>query len=276
MIIRYESVDFYVTASGPSHSRFCVILLHGFSGSGAVFDSVVKSLTDSDIRCITIDLIGHGNSQKSTDKSNYSMSFQVEALDHVIKSLSLHRPWVLGYSLGSRIAMNYASQFYNNLHGLILESASPGIQHPDERSVRFTNDQMLAEKIRTDYNSFLSRWNRLPLFRSPDDVDVTIYTRFRDIQRSQNPECMALCMECLSPGIAPFVSDHALNSLQLPIETITGNLDSKYTNFWQSKTSDIPTLVHTIIDHAGHRVHMDNPTQYSELIKSILSKYQQT
>lgn len=276
MIIRYDSVEFYVSDSGPAQSGISLILLHGFSGSGEVFDPVVKSLTDFGVRCIKVDLIGHGNSYKSTERSHYSMSFLIEALDHIILSLSLNKPWLLGYSLGSRVALNYASKFSSRLYGLVLESASQGIENPDERTERYSNDQLLAHKIRTDYNSFLIRWNRLPLFRSPDEADAANYTRFLDIQRSQNPECMALCMECLSPGLVPYISDQELNSFQIPIESITGVLDTKYTDLWQRKTAVIHTLVHTIIDRAGHRIHMDHPTGYSEVVKRILSKYQQT
>ena len=61
----------------------------------------------------------------------------------------------------------------------------------------------------------------------------------------------------------------------MPIEIITGETDLKYTDLWNQKSKNLPKLAHTIIEQAGHRVHLDNPSDYAEQVIRILSKYQQ-
>ncbi len=275
MIIQFESVNLFVSESGPSDSEKKLVLLHGFSGSGEVFESVIDILTASGVRCLAIDLIGHGKSEKTTDPRFYSMTFQVDAINHIITTLCFTDSWLLGYSLGSRVALNYASKWGNHLIGLILESSNPGISNDLERKTRYSDDQILAKKIRSDYESFIIQWNRLPLFRSPADSNRSRMNKFIQLQRSQNPECIALSIEGMSPGITPFFSDQKLNEFDMPIEIITGETDLKYTDLWNQKSKNLPKLAHTIIEQAGHRVHLDNPSDYAEQVIRILSKYQQ-
>src|SRR5215208_7981556 len=64
-----------------------LVLVHGLLMNGRMFDRLAPEMASRGNRVITIDLLGHGRSDRPADMSQYSMTFfarQVEALlDHL-------------------------------------------------------------------------------------------------------------------------------------------------------------------------------------------------
>ena len=105
------------TGSGP-----VVIMIHGIASSSVTFHHLVPLLEPSH-RCITIDILGFGDSP-APPESTYTLDEHVSALDRTIRSLSLHEPFTLvGHSLGSLIAARYAATHRRELDRLVLVSS---------------------------------------------------------------------------------------------------------------------------------------------------------
>ncbi len=49
-------------------------------------------------------------------------------LQSTLNSYNIHKYWLIGYSLGGRVAMNFASQPRAGMRGLIVEGGHPGLQ----------------------------------------------------------------------------------------------------------------------------------------------------
>jgi len=98
-----------------------LLLLHGWGMSSAVFDEVVVRL-GTRVRCLCLDLPGHGGSPAAAEFTLESLAETVEAL---VGQLGLARPFLLGWSLGGQVAQLVASRRQVSLAGLILVATTP-------------------------------------------------------------------------------------------------------------------------------------------------------
>jgi pimeloyl-ACP methyl ester carboxylesterase len=84
-----------------------VLLIHGFASNGRVNwvdTGWVKTLVDGGFRVITMDNRGHGESEKLYNPDLYSAGEMAEDARRLLDHLGLSRAYVMGYSMGARIA----------------------------------------------------------------------------------------------------------------------------------------------------------------------------
>lgn len=162
-----NGLDVFVEEVNPQGTK-TLVLLHGFT-STKTWQHVVQALPTT-VRCIMVDLIGHGETSAPEDIEAYAMDFQVDLLHGLFQQLHAQKFTLLGYSMGGRVALSYAVKHPQNLEHLLLESASPGLQHVQERAARKQADDQLAEKIlHNGIESFVEKWENIPLFARKSD-----------------------------------------------------------------------------------------------------------
>jgi 2-succinyl-6-hydroxy-2,4-cyclohexadiene-1-carboxylate synthase len=270
MKVNIGSVRYHVEKHGSHTDTKPIVLLHGFSGSGESFEHLFEKL--SKITTIyAVDLIGHGKTESPDEKKLYRIENQLEQIDSLIIQLGLKTPILWGYSMGGRLALNYVIKFPFNISGLILESTNNGIENEADRDERARKDAVLSSEILNDYTSFLEKWNRLPLFKSPNGTTKIHFDKFAQVQKSQNPLGLAQSISEFSPANIPYISDE-LKHISQPVLILTGENDIGYTKLWIDLTKLIKNANHIIIQKAGHRVHLDNPDDYIIALEKYLTE----
>ncbi len=114
-----------------------VILLHGLASSSANWTELTP-LLQRNYRCISIDLLGFGNSPKP-QWCDYTMADHIRSIHATLNSLRLRQPFILiGHSLGSLLATRYARYHHRSVVRLAL--LSPPVYAPldliDDRLAR--------------------------------------------------------------------------------------------------------------------------------------------
>lgn len=110
--------------SGP-----VIIFLHGLASSSANWDPLTPLLKEK-YRCISIDLIGFGDSPKP-QWYGYTMEDHIRNIRAAIRGLKLKEPFTLvGHSLGSLLATRYARVLPRQVSRLVL--LSPPVYVPFE------------------------------------------------------------------------------------------------------------------------------------------------
>jgi pimeloyl-ACP methyl ester carboxylesterase len=112
---------------GKDDNRPIAIFLHGLGSSSATWDLLIPEL-ESKYRCISIDLVGFGQSPKP-QWYDYTMEDHISAIIYTIRKLRLRREFTLvGHSLGSLLATRYARLQHKKVERLVL--LSPPVYAP--------------------------------------------------------------------------------------------------------------------------------------------------
>jgi pimeloyl-ACP methyl ester carboxylesterase len=93
------------------------VLLHGFLGSHAIWESTIQDLSSS-YRVIAIDLPGHGGT--ACFGYAHSMELMAKCVKAVMDHLRLKKYVVIGHSMGGYVGLAFADLFPDNLRGLCL------------------------------------------------------------------------------------------------------------------------------------------------------------
>ena len=253
------------------HAEQVIVLLHGFTGSTQTWQKVA-ALLPTNIRCIAVDLMGHGKTAAPLTETYYSMSFQIELLNELFHVLELEKFSMLGYSMGGRVALSYAVSYPSQLTHLILESASPGLADEQQRSLRKQADDALAEKIvAKGIESFVNQWENISLFASQKVLPAHVQQEVRQERIGQCATGLANSLRGMGTGVMPALWGPSLTTLAMPVTLITGELDKKFVQLNDKMQKQIAKVNHMTIPTVGHAIHVENPTKFATIVKETIS-----
>lgn len=98
-----------------------VILVHGLMLSQKMHAPLAKALARHGYRAITVDLLGHGESDQPRDMWRYSMTHFGAQLIALMDHLALEESVILGTSLGANAALEVAAAAPDRLRGMVVE-----------------------------------------------------------------------------------------------------------------------------------------------------------
>ena len=165
MEIRFKDISLFIEGVKSEIDRKDYILfIHGFTGSSSDWKEIIPSINDN-YQCITLDLIGHGKSDSPKDVSYYNSESINSQLKLVVEHIT-NQPIILaGYSMGGRVALNFAIENPALIKALILESTSAGIKEEHLRIERINQDEKLAAFINDNSIAvFIDYWMNIDLF----------------------------------------------------------------------------------------------------------------
>lgn len=263
MNVKVRGISYYLHMHQEYADLPNLVLLHGFMGSGYVFDHLIDDLKTF-CNPITIDLLGHGRSEGAELHYQFSTKEQIAGLAHLLKYVSDDPLFLHGYSMGGRLALQYALMYSTRLNGLILESTTFGIEHEQERAARQSLDAERADRILGNYSSFLQEWASMPLFKGSGPNNVV-----EMIQLNQNPQWMANSLLGFGTGTMPCVKNQ-LHTISAPTLLLAGEHDIKFRNINSAMAKQIHDCTLHVIPNSGHRVHIDNPTKFVHSIQTFI------
>src|SRR3954452_19158356 len=97
------------------------ILLHGLLFSQYMHEARAKALAERGHRVVTLDLLGHGESDRPTDKWRYSMPAYGRQVVALLDHLGEREAVVMGTSLGANVALEAVAQAPERLRGMVIE-----------------------------------------------------------------------------------------------------------------------------------------------------------
>ena len=98
-----------------------VVLLHGLLLSQRMHEPLARALAERGNRVITLDLLGHGRSERPLEPACYSMSFFGQQTIALLDHLEIEEAVVLGTSLGANTALEAAAFAPERLRGMVIE-----------------------------------------------------------------------------------------------------------------------------------------------------------
>lgn len=199
-----------------------LVLVHGFLGSGADWESVVQhSRLKHSVRFLVPTLPAHGHHPEPVKEPG--LAGMAHWLAEFINEKEQQQPekqsspkLLVGYSLGGRVLMTLASQIQGGVSrlrrpsdvlGMVVESAHPGLLTAQEKKQRERVDRQWSQRFTTEtLADVLLSWYQQTVFNdlSEDQKAELIAQR-----RHQNPHSLAKvllsCSLALQPDFRPLL-----------------------------------------------------------------------
>ena len=98
-----------------------VVLLHGQLMPRTMHDRLARTLASEGLHVVTLDLLGHGRSDRPEDPKEYSMTSFAEQVVALLDHLGADQAVVGGTSLGANVGLEVADLAPDRVRGLFLE-----------------------------------------------------------------------------------------------------------------------------------------------------------
>ncbi len=242
-----------------------LILLHGFLGQGASWLPVIDSL-ETQFRCVSIDLMGFGNSSKPMIR--YDVALEVAFLRAIVEALQLKRYAILGHSFGGWVATAYALEYGAEVSHLILAAAA-GIRD-DEFCGRYNHLRPLLWPIPiVDWGLWACKAITRLQGENPG-LDQLIWIRQ---QLQSEPAARSFLVDRIRPEDAIDTVEEKLGKVQVPTLVITGDRDETIP-LWHSQTyaERIPNAELVILPNAGHSLPQDHGMDLAKQVQRFCDR----
>ena len=223
-----------------------LVFLHGFSGDCREWLTVGQAF--GAYSRLYIDLPGHGGSAKIAANSLAEVSHLIEK---TLNSYNILKYWLVGYSLGGRVAMYFACQPREGLCGLVVEGGHPGLADENQRLLRRRNDAAWAERFRREpLTQVFADWYQQPVFASLNAAQRATLVALRS---RNNGEALAAMLQTSSLAEQPDLRA-SLRAREFSFHYLCGERDGKF----RAIADELSATTH-VINHAGHNAHRENP-----------------
>jgi pimeloyl-ACP methyl ester carboxylesterase len=244
------------TGEGPG-----IVMVHGYTGNSRNWALTVPALRDR-FRCVSVDLPGHGLSDRPADAAVYTLPAMAETVVVAMRTLGIDSATVMGHSMGGMVAGYVVLEHPEVVNSLILvdTSAEPirleGRTRDRARLLEVAREQgmeaafelTLASGPPTD-ERFVKVWREQFLMTSLDaylgcaqgiDGRESLLPRFRGV----TTPALIICGEQDAPFVEPSKHMH---------EAIPG-----------SELAMIP--------NCGHTPQIETPAEFNRLLLGFLSR----
>ncbi|HEX3690935.1 MAG TPA: 2-succinyl-6-hydroxy-2,4-cyclohexadiene-1-carboxylate synthase [Solirubrobacteraceae bacterium] len=232
-----------------------LVLLHGFTNTGASWDQVVGALPER-YRPVAPDIRGHGSAADARPVSLPGVIADVSALGTSPFDL-------VGYSMGGRLALHAALALPGRVRRLVLIGASPGIADPAARAERRSADERLAGEVEEmTIEDFAQRWAQTAVLSGqPAAVKAAVHAdRLRN-----TPAGLAAALRGLGTAALASLWER-LAEVTVPVELVVGERDEKFRAIGEEMAAGLPEARVHVVGGAGHAVHLEAPGAVADVI----------
>ncbi len=261
-----DGVRYQVVARGNGQP---LLLLHGFTGRGTSWGSVLPDLAYRG-RIITVDLLGHGGSD-NPEPYRHAIERQAADIAIIVQRQGDGPADVIGYSFGARVALRLAIDFPDSVGRLIVESPSAGIAGANERAARRKADRYWVEMLeRGELGRFVREWEGQRMFESQRRLPATVRGHVTEERLGNRPHGLANSLLGAGQGVMTPLQDR-LGAITMPTLVISGALDPRGSENATEVAHGIPRVLHGSIPEAGHTPHLETPHRFVHMVNEFLT-----
>lgn len=242
-----------VRGTGPR-----VVFVHGFTQTGRSWIPVADRIASLGHEVVIVDLPGHGDST--------AIRADLRSTADLLAATAGTATYV-GYSLGGRVALHLALMYPHRVERLALVGATPGIDDDDERALRRTADETLANRIQEiGLDAFVTEWTAQPLFAGLEVTDDERADRLRNTTAG-----LASSLRLSGTGTQVPLWD-GLSGLTMPVLALVGEHDMKFAAIAERMAEQISDGAFAQIHGAGHAAHLQQPGQVAARLEFWLRR----
>ncbi len=241
-----------------------LVLIHGFTGSPSSFDLVLDELDE--LREVLLPIVlGHGPG--STSSRVVTFRDEVDRIAKQIAEWASEPVYVVGYSLGARLALGMLLQHPALFGGAALVGVNPGLRDRKERVARAAaDDRWRAILDRGDLAGFIDAWNTQPLFLTQQRLPAEVLEHQRRARLSHAARGLSLALQVLGLAAMPDYWTE-LGRASRPIDILVGSEDAKFLAIAREVANLVPTARLHVVPGAGHNLLLESPDDVARVIR---------
>jgi pimeloyl-ACP methyl ester carboxylesterase len=247
-----------ISYSARGDGPLTLLFMHGWSGSGAYFDQTLEYLDLTGLRAITMDLRGHGDSEKP-DTGYTDERFARDAFT-VADDVQADEIVVVGFSISGRFAQYLSVVAPERVRGQVLVSGCPPspIPFPEETRSNWVERAGDAERLKEVTAMFLTK-----------PVDPAVLERFgaeaAKAARTALDETLKVCM------YESFADELDSVGNRVPTLVVGGIHDPIFTpDALRGMVASIPGARLALLD-SNHEIPIEQPREFAALLEAFLA-----
>lgn len=261
-IVSLPEGDVQVRERGPADAP-AIVLVHCYTCSMHWWQRL-EPLLARDNRVISVDLLGHGGSEKP--KEGYSIEDQADMVAAVLRKLDTRKALAVGQSLGGPIVTALAERHRRLVRGLVVMDSAPDNDFANlPTTAKIARAPVIGPALRTIAPDGVVRDELGKAFAKGfdvpdqfvDDVRRMTFTSFREsanLSRDYSDERSL---------------DDRLTKLGLPLLVIFGAEDRIVKPGAADEYRDVPSGRVVVLPGVGHTPQMERPRRAAELVRSL-------
>ena len=234
---------------------FCI---HGNFQTPSVWKPLGENLKD---RNVNLDVI-------PVNLENYSFDGFDRWVDDFCNSVETlagrEKSFLLGYSLGGRLALHACLSRPDLWETAIVVGADPGLESEEDKKLQLDRDRNWSERLKREpLEKLVDEWDAQSVFcgignQAPRNLG------------EMDPDKLSQYLETFSKGNQQNLAPKLAELTRPPILFLSGVKDKKYQKIGEELAKSCPLVESRVIHDAGHRVPWENPNEFvQELGKFI-------
>ena len=236
-----------------------LLMVHGFLSSAAQWQDNLAALAP-EFRCLTVELLGHGDSPAPDDPNAYRPEAYTAAFEALRHQLGIERWFTLGYSLGAGLTLNHALSHPRHLLGTAFTNSNSAFASPAgvDKMVAGT-----ASSIRQLQSLGAPAIERLAVHpRRAKSLPASTRTALLEDAKKLHPGAIAQTLAITLPNASVYDRAH---QLELPALMLHGIKERRFGPLADYARSTLPNLT-TVELNAGHGVNMEQPKAFNQAL----------
>lgn len=242
----------------------CLVLIHGYTDNLNLWYNQVPAFSKR-YKVLTYDVRGFGKTE--VRPADYSMALFAEDLYALLRALGIESACVLGYSMGGRIALEFALAHPGMTPGLILANSGMGEKPSPEMQER---RKMMAGLLEQGDIEVISELMTEASF-SPGlkERNPEAYGKYKAIKMQNDPSEYLAIMQAI---VAAIDAPPDFSGLRCPVLILAGDRDGFMdVGTAESMQEAIPKAELEILS-TGHAAAIEEPEAFNEIVLRFLDR----
>jgi len=195
----------------------CLVLIHGFGDNMGMWYNQTPEFAKR-YRVLTYDVRGFGKTEKG--EQPYSIELLAEDLCQLLATLEIESACILGFSMGGRIALEFALTYPQMVTGLILSNT--GVEAFPKREMEKHREIMKSLLQQGDIEIISKIMTKGSFSRDFSEKNPEAYQRCKEIRMQNDPSEYLAIMEAIDEALDAPID---LGRIQCPVLITTGEND---------------------------------------------------
>lgn len=256
--IQFKNTSISYTDSGKGTA---IVLLHGFLENQTMWNAFVPEFSKKH-RVITIDLLGHGN----TECMGYvhSMEDNADVVHAVLAELRIRKAIFVGHSMGGYVALAFAEMYPDYIKGLVLLNST---SRADSKERKANRDRAI-KAVKQSFTNFISL-SIANLFSEENRE------RLKDAIESVKKEALKTPLQGIVASLEGMKirmdREVLLHLTPYPKMLILGKKDPVL-NYEENLEQIEETAIQLVTFPDGHMSHIENETELTKILLDFFKK----